>query len=107
MSCRVPLSCLPFPLPRDEARTQLSVSARLTGLRALGRARAAPPGSLSCDKHRVCAARVGSVVFFFFPLSLFALFSVEVVMKVPALLRAINAKNYLLFQRKKKKKVNM
>lgn len=67
MSCRVPLSCLPFSLPRDEARTQLSVSARLTGLRALGRARAAPPGSLSCDKHRVCAARVGSVVVFFLP----------------------------------------
>lgn len=64
MSCRVPLSCLPFSLPRDEAHTQLSVSARLTGLQALGRARAAPPGSLSCDKHLVCSARVGSVVFF-------------------------------------------
>lgn len=82
MSCRVPLSYLPFSLPRDEAHTQLSVSARLTGLQALGRARAAPPGSLSCDKHRVCSAQVGSVVFFF-PPSLFAQFSVEVVMKFP------------------------
>lgn len=67
MSCRVPLSCLPFSFPRDEARTELSVSAWLTGPRALGRARAAPPGSLSCDKHQVCSTRVRSVVFFFYP----------------------------------------